>query len=218
MASKALNASWQRCRLHFMRNVLADAGRQGRGVVSAFIATAFSRDDAAAARAQWRKIANQLRPKLPKLAAFLDDVEADVLAYVTFPAQHRAKLHSTNPIERRFLRVMFQSGCKSRGSSIDAVRRRYGFAVTRRHNASRVEKGYGPVSVAPSVVPTGHVSVGLKASRVIYDAAAEIAGGECGCARPGGQVKGRGSHCTSRCVVDRRRVTAAKVPLPRQLR
>src|ERR1700739_3690134 len=98
--SKVLHATWQRCRVHFMRNVLAHAGRQGRRVVSAFIATAFAQDDAEAARAQWRRVADQLRPKLPKLAAFLDDAEADVLAYMTFPAQHRAKLHSTNPIER----------------------------------------------------------------------------------------------------------------------
>jgi putative transposase len=98
--SKVLNATWQRCRVHFMRNVLAHAGRQGRRVVSAFIATAFAQDDAAAARAQWRRVADQLRPKLPKLAVFLDEAEADVLAYMTFPAQHRTKLHSTNPIER----------------------------------------------------------------------------------------------------------------------
>jgi putative transposase len=98
--SKVLNATWQRCRVHFMRNVLAHAGRQGRRVVSAFIATAFAQDDAAAAKAQWRRIADQLRPKLPKLAVFLDEAETDVLAYMTFPPQHRAKLHSTNPIER----------------------------------------------------------------------------------------------------------------------
>jgi putative transposase len=98
--AKVLNAAWQRCRVHFMRNVLAHAGGQGRRVVSAFIATAFAQDDAEAARAQWRWVADQLRPKLPKLAAYLDEAEADVLAYMTFPAQHRAKLHSTNPIER----------------------------------------------------------------------------------------------------------------------
>ena len=91
---------WQRCRVHFMRNVLAHAGRQGRRVVSAFIATAFAQNDADAARIQWRRVADQLRPKLPKLATFLDEAEADVLAYMTFPVQHRAKLHSTNPIER----------------------------------------------------------------------------------------------------------------------
>src|ERR1700754_750965 len=98
--AKVLNATWQRCRVHFMRNALAHAGKSGRRVVSAFIATAFAQDDAAAASAQWRRVADQLRPKLPKLAAFLDHAEADVLAYMSFPAQHRAKLHSTNPLER----------------------------------------------------------------------------------------------------------------------
>jgi putative transposase len=98
--SKVLNASWQRCRAHFMRNALAHAGKSGRRVVSAFIATAFAQDDAEPARAQWRRVADQLRPKLSKLAAFLDEAEADVLAYMSFPAPHRAKLHSTNPLER----------------------------------------------------------------------------------------------------------------------
>jgi putative transposase len=98
--AKVLHATWQRCRVHFMRNVLAHAGRQGRRVVSAFIATAFAQNDAEAAKVQWRRVADQLRPKLPKLAAFLDEAETDVLAYMTFPVAHRTKLHSTNPIER----------------------------------------------------------------------------------------------------------------------
>jgi transposase-like protein len=66
--SKVLNASWQRCRVHFMRNALAHAGKSGRRVVSAFIGTAFAQDDADAARLQWRRVADQLRPKLQKLA------------------------------------------------------------------------------------------------------------------------------------------------------
>jgi putative transposase len=98
--SKILTATWQRCRVHFMRNVLAHAGRSGRRVVSAFIATAFAQDDAGQARAQWRRVADQLRPKVPKLAALMDDAEPDVLAYMSFPAQHRVKLHSINPLER----------------------------------------------------------------------------------------------------------------------
>jgi transposase-like protein len=98
--SKVLNATWQRCRVHFMRNVLAHAGKQGRGVVSAFIATAFAQPDADAARKQWRQVADQLRPKVKKLAEFMDEAENDVLAYMDFPAAHRTKLHSTNPIER----------------------------------------------------------------------------------------------------------------------
>ncbi|MGD9885724.1 MAG: IS256 family transposase, partial [Reyranella sp.] len=98
--SKILTATWQRCRVHFMRNVLAHAGRNGRRVVSAFIATAFAQDDAEQARAQWRRVADQLRPKVPKLAALMDNAEPDVLAYMSFPGQHRVKLHSTNPLER----------------------------------------------------------------------------------------------------------------------
>ena len=84
-----------------MRNVLAHAGRSGRRVVSAFIATAFAEDDEAAARLQWRKVADQLRPKVPKLAAFMDEAEPDVLAYMTFPKEHRAKLHSTDEMDKQ---------------------------------------------------------------------------------------------------------------------
>ncbi|OOO28151.1 UNVERIFIED_ORG: IS256 family transposase [Rhizobium sophorae] len=98
--SKVLNATWQRCRVHFMRNVLAHAGKSGRRVVSAFIATAFAQETPEAASAQWRSVADQIRPKVPKLATIMDDAEDDVLAYMTFPKEHRAKLHSTNPIER----------------------------------------------------------------------------------------------------------------------
>ena len=86
---------------HLIRNLLAHAGRHGRGAASAFIATAFAQEDAEAAKTQWRKVADQLRPKLPKLAAFMgDQAETDVLAYMDFPPAHRTKLHSTNPLER----------------------------------------------------------------------------------------------------------------------
>jgi len=98
--SKLLCASWQRCRVHFMRNALAHAGKSGRRVVSAFIATAFAQEAPEAASQQWRSVADQMRPKLPKLAGLMDDAEPDVLAYMAFPKEHRAKLYSTNPIER----------------------------------------------------------------------------------------------------------------------
>jgi putative transposase len=98
--AKILGATWQRCRVHFMRNALAYAGKTQRRIVSAWVGTAFAQDDAAAASKQWREVADQARPRVPKLAALMDAAEADVLAYMGFPAQHRAKLHSTNPLER----------------------------------------------------------------------------------------------------------------------
>lgn len=98
--SKVLSATWQRCRVHFMRNALAHAGKSGRRVVSAFIATAFAQDTPEAASQQWRNVADQIRPEVPKLATLMDSAEQDVLAYMIFPRQHWTKLHSTNPIER----------------------------------------------------------------------------------------------------------------------
>jgi putative transposase len=98
--TKVLGATWQRCRVHFMRNAMAHAGKTQRRVVSAWIGTAFAQDDAETARKQWRQVADQLRPRVSKLAALMDDAEHDVLAYMGFPAQHRVKIHSTNPLER----------------------------------------------------------------------------------------------------------------------
>ena len=99
-ATRILGATAQRCRVHFMRNLLAHAGKQGRRVVSAFVATAFAQDDADSAAAQWRLVADQLKPKAPKLATLMDEAQHDVLAYMSFPREHRQKLHSTNPLER----------------------------------------------------------------------------------------------------------------------
>lgn len=74
--------------------------RRGGRIVSAFIATAFAQDSPETASTQWRSVADKIRPKVPKLASLMDSAEEDVLAYMTFPKQHWAKLHSTNPIER----------------------------------------------------------------------------------------------------------------------
>jgi len=98
--AKIMHASWQRCRVHFMRNALAHAGKSGRRVVSALIATAFAQEDADAARTQWRKVADQLRPTVEKLAKIMDEAEADVLAYTSFPKDHWQKIQSTNGLER----------------------------------------------------------------------------------------------------------------------
>jgi putative transposase len=99
-ASRVLGATAQRCRVHFLRNAMAHAGRTQRRIVSAWIGTAFAEVDQACARRQWRAVADQLRSRVPKLAALMDGAEEDVLAYMGFPAQHRAKISSTNPLER----------------------------------------------------------------------------------------------------------------------
>src|SRR5262245_56560404 len=140
-AAKVLDATWQRCRVHFMRNVLAHAGRQGRRVVSAFIATAFAQDNAKAAHAQWRQVADQLRPKLPKLAALLDDAEHDVLAYMDFPQAHRTKLHSTNPLERLNGEVKRRTDVVGIFPNEDAIVRLVGAILLEQNDEWAVQRG-----------------------------------------------------------------------------
>jgi putative transposase len=98
--SKVFKASWQRCRVHFMRNALAHAGKTQRRMVSAAIATIFAQETAQLAHEQWRAIADQLRPRFQKLGELMDRAENDVLAYMAFPKVHWQQIHSTNPIER----------------------------------------------------------------------------------------------------------------------
>ena len=98
--AKVFSATWQRCRVHFMRNALAFAGKGQRQMVLALINTVFAQETAEAAHAQWRIVADQLRERFPKLARMLDDSEADVLAFMDFPKAHRKQLASTNPLER----------------------------------------------------------------------------------------------------------------------
>ena len=97
---RVMGASWQRCRVHWMRNALAYVPKGQQSMVSAALRQAFIQPDRAGARQTLRHVADQLRVKWPKLGAFIDDSEADVLAHMDFPTQHRTKVHSTNPLER----------------------------------------------------------------------------------------------------------------------
>jgi putative transposase len=98
--AKVLGATWQRCRVHWMRNALAYVSKGQHSMVAAALRQAFLQPDQATASTTWRRLADQFRPRWPKLATLMDESEHDVLAYLAFPAQHRAKLHSTNPLER----------------------------------------------------------------------------------------------------------------------
>jgi len=97
---RVFGASWQRCRVHWMRNALAYVSKTQQSMVAAALRQAFLQPDRAQASAMLRHVANQLRKKSPKLAAFIDDSETEVLSYLDFPEPHRSKLHSTNPLER----------------------------------------------------------------------------------------------------------------------
>jgi transposase-like protein len=95
-----LGAAWQRCRVHFLRNVLAHIPRAGAEMVLALIRTIFAQPDAASARAQLDDVAARLEVRYPVIAGMLLDAREDLLAYTAFPTAHWRKIWSTNPLER----------------------------------------------------------------------------------------------------------------------
>ena len=97
---RVFTASWQRCRVHWMRNALAYVAKGQQTMIAAALRQAFLQPDRASASRMLRDVADKVRSKSPKLAAFIDETEAGVLTYMDFPVQHRTKIHSTNPIER----------------------------------------------------------------------------------------------------------------------
>ena len=140
--TRILGATAQRCRVHFMRNLLAHAGKQGRRVVSAFVATAFAQDDADSAAAQWRLVADQLKPKAPKLAALMDEAQHDVLAYMSFPREHRQKLHSTNPLERLNGEIKRRTNVVGIFPNEDAITRLVGAILLEQNDEWAVSRRY----------------------------------------------------------------------------
>ena len=93
-------ASWQRCRVHFMRNLLSVVPRAAQETVAAIVRTVFSQPDHASAMEQLQDVVRMLEPKFPDAAALLEHAAEDVLAHMHFPREHRRRLHSTNPLER----------------------------------------------------------------------------------------------------------------------
>jgi transposase-like protein len=93
-------ASWQRCRVHFIRNALGYVPKAQAQMVAATIRTVFVQPDALSAKETWRRVADTFRKRYPKLSALMDEAEADVLAYLAFPQEHWRQIWSNNPLER----------------------------------------------------------------------------------------------------------------------
>src|SRR6266508_79291 len=93
-------AQWQRCRVHFMRNLLSVVPTGAQDAVAAIVRTIFAQPDHRGAMAQLQKVVRMLRPRFPQAADLLADAAEDILAHFHFPAEHRRRLHSTNPLER----------------------------------------------------------------------------------------------------------------------
>ena len=95
-----LGSAWQRCRVHFVRNVLARVPRGSAEMVAAAIRTIFAQPDADAVAEQFDRIADMLGRQFPAVSSMLGDARPDLLAFCAFPTAHWRQIWSTNPLER----------------------------------------------------------------------------------------------------------------------
>jgi putative transposase len=98
--AQVLGCAWQRCTVHFLRDMLGHVSRAQQPLVSGAIRGIFTAATAAEARQRLGQVVDQLGVHAPKVAALLEDAEADLLAFYAFPTEHWSKLRSTNPLER----------------------------------------------------------------------------------------------------------------------
>jgi len=95
-----LGAAWQRCRVHFLRNLLALVPKEGQGMVLAAARLIFQQPDKERARHELRALAERLKDKLPRVTRLLLEAEEEVLSHMDFPPEHWRQISSTNPLER----------------------------------------------------------------------------------------------------------------------
>lgn len=142
IAAVLQGATWQRCRVHFLRNVLGLVPKASMEMVAATIRTVFAQPDAASAREQWRKVADTLRARFPRVTGLMEEAEVDVLAYADFPAEHWRKIWSNNPIERLNKEIKRRSDVVGIFPNSAAVIRLIGAVLAEQHDEWQVARRY----------------------------------------------------------------------------
>lgn len=135
-------ASWQRCRVHFLRNALALVPKSAQQMVAATIRTVFVQPEPAAARAQWRRVAAGFRAAYPRLATLLDTAEDEVLTYLAFPAEHWRQIWSNNPLERLNREIKRRTDVVGIFPNDAAIVRLVGAVLAEQHDEWQVSRRY----------------------------------------------------------------------------
>jgi putative transposase len=163
-AAKVFAASWQRCRVHFMRNAMAHVGVKQRAMVAAAIRTAFTQETREAAHKEWRAVAGRLRDRFPKLAELMDSAEHDVLAYMAFPKEHWPQLHSTNPIERLNREIKRRTNVVAIFPNEDAIVRLVGSLMLEQNDEWAVCRRYMTLETLAALRDTATVRPAIPAA------------------------------------------------------
>jgi transposase-like protein len=142
IAAVLQGASWQRCRVHFVRNALRHVPKSAAPMVAATIRTVFAQPDPTSAREQWRRVADGVRPRYARLADLLDEAEPDVLAYLAFPHEHWRQIWSNNPLERLNREVKRRTDVVGIFPNDAAVIRLVGAILAEQHDEWQVARRY----------------------------------------------------------------------------
>ncbi len=129
-----IGAAWQRCRVHFMRNVLAKVTKANADMVAAAIRTIFAQPNATEVNAQFDRIAATLDAQFPQVAAMLTDARVDLLAFSAFPIEHWRKIWSTNPLERLHREVKRRTDVVGVFPNDDAIDRLVTAVIVEQHD------------------------------------------------------------------------------------
>ncbi len=151
---RVVGASWQRCRVHWMRNALSYVPKGQQSMVSAALRQAFIQPDRPSASQTLRHVADQLRAKWAKLGAFIDDSETDVLAHMDFPVQHRTKIHSTNPLERLNKEVKRRADVVGIFPNEGAIVRLIGAVLLEANDEWQLQHRYMQTEAMAELIPT----------------------------------------------------------------
>jgi putative transposase len=135
-------ASWQRCRVHFMRNALSLVPKTAQQMVGATIRTVFAQPDSESARQQWRRISEGFRSRFPRLTELMEEAEEDVLSYAAFPVEHWQKIWSNNPLERVNKEIKRRTNVVGIFPNEAAVIRLVGSVLSEQHDEWQVSKRY----------------------------------------------------------------------------
>jgi putative transposase len=142
IASVLQGAVWQRCRVHFIRDVLGLVHKDAQQMVAATIRTVFVQPDAAAARHTWRTVADSFRARFPRVAQMMDEAEDEVLAYLSFPHEHWHQIWSNNPLERLNKEIKRRTDVVGIFPNAGAVVRLVGAVLAEQHDEWQVARRY----------------------------------------------------------------------------
>jgi putative transposase len=167
--AQVLGCPWQRCTVHFLRDMRGHVAKASQRMVSAAISQVFGAEDLPQARLVLTEVVGRLETAAPKVARLVEEAEAELLAFLHFPAEHRTKLRSTNPLERINREIARRSDVVGIYPDDESVIRLAGallleqndeWLVGRRYlSAESLAKLYDPIDTeAPAVHPEGGVA------------------------------------------------------------